>query len=138
MPRWTIVVPVWTVAALLGLPATSLAQAADARSLARIRAALEKTPTRLEIAAPSGETPTFRVAVEQYIDLVRPVDEPPLDPTMGIPSAGELLVGGIGKIHSAVVGYTRGRARRKAKKEVREALQEFCAVHQCPAPAARP
>jgi hypothetical protein len=52
---------------------------------------------------------------------------------MGIPSAAELLVRGIGELHSAVAG--RGRAKRKAKKEVRDALAEFCAVNACPAPA---
>jgi hypothetical protein len=138
MPRWPILVPAGIAAALLVLPATSGAQAADARSLARIRAALEKAPPPLQMAPRSGEIPTFRVEVEQYIDLQRSVDDPPLDPTMGIPSAGELLMGGIGKIHSAVVGYKRGRAKRKARKEVQDALTEFCAVHECPAPPARP
>ena len=135
MPRWITAVPIWTVAALLALPGTSRAQAADARSLARIRAALEKEPPRLQVAAPSAEPPTFRVEVEQYIDLQRSVADPPLDPTMGIPSAGQLLVGGIGRIHSAVAGYKRGRAKRKARKEVQDAMAEFCAVNVCPASA---
>jgi hypothetical protein len=53
---------------------------------------------------------------------------------MGVPSLGELVVGGIGKIRSAAVGYTRSRAKRKARREVAEALAEFCAVHDCAKP----
>ena len=46
-------------------------------------------------------------------------------------------MGGIEKIRSAAVGYERGRAQRKARKEVEEALAAFCAMHECPVPAPR-
>ena len=122
----------WLLGGLIALPASSGAQSPDAASLARIRAALAHEP-RLLAPAPPIEAPTFRVEVEQHIDLTRAVDDPPIDPTMGIPSAAQLLVGGVGKIGSAVAGYKRGRAKRKAAKEVQDALAEFCAVHACPA-----
>jgi hypothetical protein len=126
------------VAALLVVPAPIQAQAAETGlpvSLARIRAALEAPPPRLQPSAMPAEVPTFRVEVHQPFPISPLVEEGPGDPTMGIPSAGELLVGGIGKIHSAFVGYTRNRAKRKAKQEVAEALAAFCAVNACPAPA---
>jgi len=41
---------------------------------------------------------------------------------------------GIDTIRSAVVRYTRGRAERRARKEVDDALAAFCAVHECPRP----
>jgi hypothetical protein len=37
-------------------------------------------------------------------------------------------------LHSAVAGYKRGRAKRKARREVAAALAEFCAVHDCQKP----
>jgi hypothetical protein len=43
------------------------------------------------------------------------------------------LIGGIGKIRSAVVRYKRRRAERRARQEVDEALSAFCAVNECPA-----
>jgi hypothetical protein len=44
----------------------------------------------------------------------------------------ELLMGGIRKIRSAVVTYKRGRAERRARKEVADALAAFCAARGCP------
>ena len=116
-------------------PASAQAQKADRPlpvSLERIRAALKEPPPALRLPV-SGDIPTFRVEVRQPMWVFEPRDEEPLDPTMGIPSAGELVMGGIGKIHSAAVRYKRNRAKRRAKKEVEDALSAFCAVHECPA-----
>ena len=104
-------------------------------SLGRIRAALKEPPPILWVPT-SGVIPTFRVEVRQPFWNLDPIEEEALDPTMGLPSAGELLMGGIGKIHSAAVGYKRTRAKRRARKEVDEALTAFCAVHACAAAAA--
>jgi hypothetical protein len=41
-------------------------------------------------------------------------------------------MGGVGKIQSAVVHYKRGRAERRARAEVDQALAAFCAVQECP------
>jgi hypothetical protein len=62
--------------------------------------------------------PTFQVEVLAILPLLQPVEEIPFDPTFGLPSVGELLMGGIGKIRSAVVNYKRGRAEHRARKEV--------------------
>lgn len=101
-------------------------------SLERIRAALEKPPPRLWIPESPAALPTFRVEIRRHVSVLQPVDEDPFDPTWGLPSAGELLMRGIGKIGSAAFG--RGRAERVARKEVQEALAAFCAVHECPMP----
>ncbi|HWJ57593.1 MAG TPA: hypothetical protein VNR90_15240, partial [Vicinamibacterales bacterium] len=58
-------------------------------------------------------------------------------PTWGLPSAGELLMDGIEKIHSAASGYKHRRAERRARKEVQDALAAFCAVRECPGRVAR-
>jgi hypothetical protein len=120
---------------LLLLPASLQAQTADPaspESLRRVRAALKEPPPILWVPT-SGVVPTFRVEVLQPFWNLDPVDEDQLDPTMGLPSAGELLMGGIGKIHSATVRYKHKRAKRRARQEVDEALKAFCAVHECPA-----
>jgi hypothetical protein len=134
MLRWTIAWPFWTVGAVLVLHAPMQAQAGDSHlpvSLERIRAALEEPPPVLRVPARSGEIPTFRVEVGQRLSVLQPVEEEPFDPTWGLPSAGELLMGGIEKIRSAAVGYKRRRAERRARREVREALAAFCAAHEC-------
>jgi hypothetical protein len=133
--RWAIVAMSWVVGALLVLPAPIQAQTGDADlpvSLERIRAALRQPPPLLSIPSTSGEVPTFRVEVRQ--PLWGPIEEEPFDPTLGLPSVGELLMGGIEKIRSAAVGYRRRRAERRARKEVDEALSAFCAVRECPVP----
>lgn len=133
MPLWTIARS-WTVGVLLLLPAPIQAQPGDSHlpvSLDRIRAALKEPPPLLQVPA-SGDIPTFRVEVRQSMWVLEPLEEESFDLTMGLPSAGELLMGGIGKIHAAAVGYTRKRAKRRARKEVEEALSAFCAVHECP------
>lgn len=138
MARSTGVVPTCLVGILALLPATLQAQGSDTQlpvSLARIRAALEAPPPVLQMPAPAGDLPTFRVEVHQPFSMTRPIDEEPFDPTWGLPSAGELMMGGISKLRSAVVDYKRGRARRNARKEVEDALAAFCAVHECPSPA---
>lgn len=56
------------------------------------------------------------------------------DPTLGLPSVGELLMGGIGMLHSVATDYQRRRAERRARREVDEALSAFCAVRECPVP----
>jgi hypothetical protein len=45
-----------------------------------------------------------------------------------------LLMNGIEKIRSTAVHYKRGRAERRARKEVEDALAAFCAVRECPTP----
>ena len=47
------------------------------------------------------------------------------------------MMGGIDKLRSAVSRYKRRRAQGAARKEVTDALAEFCAVHTCPAPASQ-
>ena len=75
---------------------------------------------------------TFRTEVRQPLWVLRPTEEEPFDPTLGLPSIGELLMGGLAKIHSAAVAYKRSRAERRARREVDDALSAFCAVHECP------
>jgi hypothetical protein len=138
MLRWTSVLPFWTVGAVLLLHAPMRAQAGDWHlpvSLGRIRAALEAPPPILQVPSRSDDIPTFRTEVR--LSVVRPVEGEPFDPTWGLPSGGELLMGGIEKIRSAAVGYKHRRAERRARKEVEEALAAFCAVHECPVPDTR-
>jgi len=108
-------------------------------SLARIRAGLAAEPPQLPllpVPASLSDLPLFRVEVREQLNVLQPaVVEAPFDPTYGIPSAGELLMNGIRSIKSAVVNYRRGRAERRARKEVEDALADFCAVHGCPTPA---
>ena len=140
MLRWTIIVSCWTVGALLVLPAPMQAQVGDSPlpvSLERIRAGLKEQPPLLQVPPWTADTPTFRVEVRQLLSISRPIEPEPFDPTWGLPSAGELLVGGIEKIRTAAVGYKRRRAQRRARKEVEEALAAFCAVHECRAPDSR-
>jgi hypothetical protein len=122
------------IGAILVLQTPIQAQSADAQlpvSLDRIRAALQMPPPVLHVPAASDE-PTFRVEVrEQLLDL-QPIEEKPLDLTYGLPSAGELLMGGIGKIRSTIVNYKRGRAQRRARQEVEEALAAFFAYSNVP------
>ena len=124
---------------LLALPTAAQAQADSSPgpvSLERIRAALAQPPPRLVGPTPSLEVPTFRVEITtQDLWNPAPLDEPAFDLTWGLPSAGELMMGGIGRIGSAVGGYKRKRAKHRARKEVDDALAAFCAVHECPARA---
>jgi hypothetical protein len=106
-------------------------------SLERIRAALKEQPPALRVPAPSDDEPTFRVEVREPLRVLQPVEETPFDPTFGLPSAGELMMNGIGKVRSAIVNYKRGRAERRARKEVL-ALAAFCAIHGCPAAITSP
>jgi hypothetical protein len=136
MPLRTIIARSSIAGLLLLLAAPMQAQTGDAHSpasLARVRAALDEPPPILWVPT-SGVIPTFRVEVQQPFWNLDPVEEGASDPTMGLPSAGELLMGGIGKIGSAVAGHKRTRAKRRARKEVDEALSAFCAVHECPVP----
>jgi len=100
----------------------------------RIRTALKQPPPVLWVPAASGDTPTFRVEVQERLLVLRPIDEKPFDPTLGLPSVGELLMDGIEKIRSTAVHYKRGRAERRARKEVDEALTAFCAARECSTP----
>ena len=127
----------WSLGAVLALQSPVHAQAADPPlpvSMDRIRAGLNQPPTRLQIPPPSADLPTFRIEVREPLFTLEPVDEEPSDPTMGLPSMGELLMNGIEHIRSAVVDYKRGRAERRARKEVDGALAAFCAVRECTAP----
>ncbi len=133
--RWIIGVPLLIVGAILVLQTPIQAQTDDAHlpvSMERIRAALKEQPPLLRVPAPSGDMPTFYVEVRERLPVLQPVDENPFDPTFGLPSVGELMMGGIEKIRSAVVNYQRGRAERRARKEVEDALAAFCATRGCP------
>jgi hypothetical protein len=133
---WISLVPWATAGALLLLPQPVQAQISDAASLKRIRAALAEPPPLLQVPPPSREIPMFRVEVWQQAWTFDPLDEDAFDPTYGLPSVGELVIGGIGKIKSAAVNYKQRRTKRRARKEVQEALEAFCAVRECPAPDA--
>lgn len=133
--RWIVGVPLVIVGALLVLQTPIQAQTDAAPlpvSMERIRAGLKEPPPLLRIPAASGEIPTFRLEVRGELPLLQPVEEIPFDPTYGLPSVGELLMGGIGKIRTAVVNYKRGRAEHRARKEVEDALAAFCAARGCP------
>ena len=102
-------------------------------SLDRIRAALTTPPPLLQVPAPSSDdSPMFRVEVRKQLLDLPPLDEKPFDLTYGLPSAGELLINGIGKIRSTIVNYKRGRAERRARKEVEEAIATFFAYNNVP------
>src|SRR5215207_3110509 len=119
------------IGAILVLQTPIQAQSADAQlpvSLDRIRAALKTPPPLLRVPAPPDDSPTVR---QQVLDL-QPIDEKPFDPAYGLPSVGELLMGGIGKIHSGIANYKRGRAERRARKEVEDALAAFFAYSNVP------
>ena len=133
--RRIIDVPLLIVGAILVLQTSMQAQTDDAPlpvSLERIRAALKEPPPLLRVPALSGDIPTFYVEVSERFPVLQPIDEKPFDPTFGLPSVGELMMGGIEKIRSAVVNYKRGRAERRARKEVEDALAAFCAARGCP------
>jgi hypothetical protein len=135
MMRWTVV-PSSIVGAILVCQSPIQAQADNADlpvSIERIRAALKRQPL-LQIPPQPGDTPTFRIEVQGRLSVLPPIDDKPFDPTFGLPSVGELLMGGVQKIGSAVVDYKRRRAERRARKEVDDALAAFCAVHECPMP----
>lgn len=135
--RWTSVALCCTVGALVVLQAATQAQTGDSQlpvSLDRIRTRLKEPPPVLQVPGEAGEMPTFRVEVRQPLWTSRPIEEEPFDATLGLPSVGELLMGGIEKIRSAAVGYKRARTERRARREVEDALAAFCAVHECPAP----
>ena len=123
------------IGAVVVLQTPIQAQTADAPlpvSLERIRAALKTSPPLLRVPAQPDDSPTFRVEVrEQVLDL-QPIEEKPFDLTYGLPSAGELLMRGIGKIQSSIVNYKRGRAERRARKEVEDALAAFFAYSNVP------
>jgi hypothetical protein len=138
MMRRTLV-PLSIVGAMLVLQSPIQAQTDGSDlsvSVERIRAALKRPPPLLQIPAPSADTPTFRIEVQGRFSDLQPVDDKPFDPTFGLPSLGELLMGGVQKIGSAVVDYKRRRAERRARKEVDDALAAFCAVYECPTPDA--
>lgn len=121
---------------ILALQAQIQAQAADQESpvsIDRIRAGLKRPPP-LQIAAPSGDRPTFRIEVRARPFVLQPTDEKAFDPTFGLPSVGELLMDGIENVRSAAVHYKRRRAERRARKEVDDALAAFCAIRKCSTP----
>ena len=136
MATWIRLMPWATAGALLLLPPPVQAQISDAASLKRIRAALAEPPPVLQVPPPSSEIPMFRVEIRQQAWTFDPLDEDTFDPTYGLPSVGELVVGGIGKIKSAAVNYKQRRTKRRARQEVQDALAAFCAVYECPAPDA--
>jgi len=129
--------PVLILGAILVLRAQLHAQTDNAvspESVERIRAALSQPPPVLRLPAPSPDTLTFHVEVRAPLSVLEPIDEKPFDPTFGLPSVGELMVRGVGKIGSAAGNYKRRRAERRARKEVDDALAAFCGAQQCPTP----
>lgn len=127
----------WSLGTILALQSPIQAQAADSQlpvSLERIRAGLKQPPSLLQVPAPSGDIPTFRIEVRERPFVLQPLDEKPFDPTFGLPSAGELLMTGIENVRSAAVHYKRRRAERRARKEVDDAVAAFCAVRECSTP----
>jgi hypothetical protein len=137
--RSSIYRPLWIVCTLLAVQPAIQAQNADPQpsvSLERIRAALQKEPSRL-LPAPRAVAPTFRVEVRER-DVLKPDDEGTFDPTYGLPSIGELLTDRLAKVHSAVVKHRRGRAKRRARNEVEDALAAFCATRECRPSRPRP
>ena len=135
MTRWMTLLPASTVGAVLLLHSPVQAQTVPMPlpvSLERIRAALREPPPIFQVPAPPFEVATFRVEVEQFYNA-QPIPEEVFDPTYGLPSVGQLMMGGIGQIGSAAAGYKQRRAKKKARKEVEDALAEFCAVNACPA-----
>ena len=133
--RW-IVGAAFLTGAILVLERPMQAQTAAAPlpvSLDRIRAALKQPPPLVPVAAPApSDDPTFRVEVREPVLDLRPVEDKPFDLTYGLPSAGELLMRGIGKIQSGIVNYKRSRAERRARKEVEDALAAFFAYNSVP------
>jgi hypothetical protein len=132
MMRRTLIVPCCMISAMFVLPVALQAQTGDSQSIERIRAALEREPAIRLPDASWRETPMFRIDVRPPNFIMQPIDEKPFDPTFGLPSVGDLLMGGIGKIGSAAVQYKRARTKRRVRKEVDDALAAFCAIHQCP------
>jgi hypothetical protein len=135
--------PLCAFGAILALPSPVLAQASDttsAVSLERIRAGLQRPASHVQWQAPAETTPTFRIEVRQPLFVVPPlVEEKPFDPTFGLPSLGELFMGGIEKIRTTAVQYKRGRAERRARKKVDDDLAAFCAASKCtPQPVTEP
>ena len=127
----------WGLLAIVALQAPIQAQAADAQlpvSMERIRAGLNQPPSRLQLPPPSGDIPTFRIEVRERPFVLHPPEDKPFDPTFGLPSVGELVMGGIENIGSAAVRYKRRRAERRARTEVDGALAAFCAVRECSTP----
>jgi hypothetical protein len=123
------------IGAVLVLQTPLQAQTPDAPlpvSLERIRAALKASPPLLGVPASSDDAATFRVEVRKLVLDLPPLEEQPFDLTYGLPSAGELLMRGIGKIQSSIVNYKRGRAERRARKEVEDALAAFFAYNSVP------
>ena len=122
--------------AVLVLQTPLQAQTTDAQlpvSLDRIRAALKQPPPMVRVPAPApSDEPTFRVEVREPVLDLQPIEEKPFDLTYGLPSAGELLMRGIGKIQSGIVNYKRSRAERRARKEVEDALAAFFAYNSVP------
>lgn len=106
-------------------------------SVEHIRAALQKPAPRLQVPSAGADTPTFHIEVRQPLFVVPPLpEEKPFDPTFGLPSLGELFMGGIQKVGSSVAKYKRGRAERHARRTVDDELAAFCAANRCVMPPA--
>lgn len=122
------VIYVWAVYLLLG------AQAPDAPSLARIRAALQKPAPRLVIDVPKTD---FRV----NIDAIRPFADlfevPPwVTPSSGLAAphvnCARPCVAQFGSIDPGVIANSISTAvrSRRAHAEVVQALVEYCNAHR--------
>ena len=120
---------------ILALQTQIQAKAPDQQSsvsIARIRAGLNRPPP-LRIVVPSDDRTTFRSEVRAR-PFVLPSNEQAIDPTLGLPTLGELVMDGIENVRSAAVQYKRRRAERRARKEVADVLAAFCAIRECPTP----
>jgi hypothetical protein len=118
---------------ILALQTQIQAQATEPQSsvwIDRIRAGL-KRPASLLIAVPSTGRPTFRSEVRARPFDLQFNDDRAIDPTMGMPSVGQLVMEGIENVRSAAVQYKRRRAERRARKEVADTLAAFCALRKC-------
>jgi hypothetical protein len=135
------------LAALCAVPAAAVGQTAAAQSstgehdrrdpsLDRIRAALAQ-PSVLHIEVPAGEQPTFRVAVQghgYYTDKPMTWDFDGGGVPFTAPAAGPIgLAPPLIKVDAlpAIRSAIRSRRQRAAEAQVRHALAEFCAEHDC-------
>jgi hypothetical protein len=145
----TTVLPVlaWTLTSFLNGQAASELSAGfseapsveSAVSLERIRAALDR-PVVLDLRGPQEE-PDFKVQIierHEYADWLKPLpdDFKVEDPLANVPLANYNFASLIGKLVSSIKEARREGAERNARDEVDNALEAFCAVNDCPAPAA--
>ena len=120
-------VALWVMFVLVG------AQAPDAASLARIRAALQKPAPKLIIAVPKAD---FRVnieAIRPFADIFElPPWVTPPDDHEAPRIAGNGRVAQFGGIDPGVIAHSISRSirSRRAHAEVIDAIRDYCAAHR--------